>query len=224
MRFLFFFFFLLSFQVCAANSESAARQSLQGFLTDALKESSYPVEIKIGALDLSSQPPCTTFQGFLPERMQLSGKTWVGLRCVSPQSWDLLVPVRIAVLGEYVVAAQNLQSKDILTVQHLATRTGDLSALPMGYLTDPADAVGFSLTQSMRAGQIILKSHLRKPTLVQRGQMVRVVVSGDQFSVSSEGKALNAAGEGETIAVRMPSGQTISGNLNALGQVEIQLN
>lgn len=225
MRSLAIFLFLLGFHFNAvAANEAMARQSLQGFLTDSLIDSTYPVEIKIGAVDLSNQPPCATFQGFLPDKMRLSGKTWVGLRCVSPQQWELLVPVRIAILGEYVIAAQNLQSKDILTTQHLTTQTGDLSALPMGYLTNPADAVGYSLTQGMRAGQIILKTHLRKPTLVQRGQMVKVVVLGDQFSVSSEGKAMNAAGEGESITVRMPSGQTISGNLNALGQVEIQLN
>ncbi len=205
----------------AAASENAARQSLQRFLTEELQGSSYPVEIKIGALDLSAQPPCSAFEGYLPERMRLSGKTWVGLRCLSPNEWEMLVPVRIAVLGEFVVAAQNLNSKDILEPQHLATRTGDLSVLPLGYLTDPADALGFSLTQSMRAGQIILKAHLKKPTLVQRGQFVRVVVTGEKFSVSSEGKAMNAAGEGESISVRMPNGQTVNGTLNAQGQVEI---
>jgi flagella basal body P-ring formation protein FlgA len=55
---------------------------------------------------------------------------------------------------------------------------------------------------------------------VQQGQTVRLVASGAGFSVTTEGLALNNAGEGQPARVRLASGQVVSGMARAGGFVE----
>jgi flagella basal body P-ring formation protein FlgA len=50
---------------------------------------------------------------------------------------------------------------------------------------------------------------------------VRITAKGPGFSVSSEGKALNNATEGQVVQVRTSSGQTVSGIARPSGIVEI---
>jgi len=57
---------------------------------------------------------------------------------------------------------------------------------------------------------------------VQHGQSVKTVTHGAGFSVSSEGKALGNAADGQVVQVRTPSGQTVSGIARSGGIVEIR--
>jgi flagella basal body P-ring formation protein FlgA len=51
--------------------------------------------------------------------------------------------------------------------------------------------------------------------------MVHLIVQGRGFTVSSEGEALGKAAPGERLQVRTPSGQVVTGVVNAAGQVEV---
>ena len=79
------------------------------------------------------------------------------------------------------------------------------------------DAVARTLAaaQPLRADQLIA------PWAVQQGQNVKTVSSGAGFSVSSDGKALNNAAEGQVVQVRTNTGQTVSGIACPGGIVEI---
>ena len=59
------------------------------------------------------------------------------------------------------------------------------------------------------------------PWAVQQGQNVKTISSGAGFSVSSDGKALNNAAEGQVVQVRTNTGQTVSGIARPGGIVEI---
>jgi flagella basal body P-ring formation protein FlgA len=63
---------------------------------------------------------------------------------------------------------------------------------------------------------------LRPPALFAVGADVRVMVNGGGFSVTSSGKAMSAAGEGQTVRVRMDNGRLISGVVNPEGVVLVQ--
>jgi flagella basal body P-ring formation protein FlgA len=57
--------------------------------------------------------------------------------------------------------------------------------------------------------------------VVRQGQTVKTVSRGAGFSVSSEGRALHNAQEGQIVQVRTPSGQTVSGIARSGGIVEM---
>lgn len=177
--------------------------------------------IAMGQIDVSRLPPCSVHEAFTPQGSNLLGKTLVGVRCLSPGSWTVLIPAQIAVTGNYVTTSRPLLAGQVIQHDDLATLSGDVSRLPSGVLGDPAQAVGKTLRNSLGAGQPLRKDQLLAPLVIRQGQTVRVVSRGEGFAASAEGKALGNAAQGQLVQVRMNSGQTVSGTAQNDGSVEI---
>lgn len=220
IRYLVFLGFLFSAAAPAAENdlvldtaERYVRQQTQGLPGK--------VQIKMGTLDVTRLPPCTAHEGFSPSGTRLSGKTHVGVRCLGPAIWSVLVPVHIAITGNYVTTGRPLAAGQTIAASDLIVSTGDLSTMPTGILGDPKFAVGKTLRNSLGAGQPLRADQLVAPLVIRQGQTVRVTSAGPGFAVSSEGKAMNNAAEGQIAQIRMGSGQTVSGVAKADGSVEI---
>lgn len=132
-----------------------------------------------------------------------------------------MVAVRISITGNYVTTSRPLIAGKIIQANDLTTLSGDLSTLPAGIVSDPANAIGKTLRNSLGTGQILRSNQLQAPWVIHQGQSVQVTFRGTGFAASSEGKAINNAAEGQVVQVRLGSGQTISGLATAEGSVEI---
>ena len=180
------------------------------------------VSFTVTPLDPRTQlSPCQAYEPFLPQGGRLWGKTTVGMRCLGPSSWTIYIPVQVSILGNYVVSARHLAGGALLTSADVSQRNGDLGTLPTNILTDTAQAVGKTLKNGVASGQPLRSDLLTAPWAVQQGQVVKTVVSGPGFNVSSEGRALNNASDGQVVQVRTGSGQTVSGVARTGGIVEI---
>lgn len=179
------------------------------------------VTITVGAVDVGRLPPCTSHEGFLPPGSRLSGKAHIGVRCLGPGNWSVLVPVQISIAGNYVTTGRPLPAGHVLTEGDLVVVAGDLAALPNGVVSEPQAAVGKSLRNALGAGQVLRSDQLLAPLVIRQGQTVRVVSQGTGFAVSAEGKAISNAAIGQIVQVRMPSGQTVSGMARADGSVDV---
>lgn len=219
-RFLTILFLLLALPLRAAEfdpvldtAERYARQQTRGLPGK--------VTIAVGKLDTSRLPPCTAHEAYAPPGTRMSGRTHVGVRCLGPGIWSVLVPVQISVTGEYVTTARPLMAGQLVQPADLLTSSGDLSALPTGVVTNPANAIGKTLRNSLGAGQPLRSDQLLAPLVIHQGQSVRVISQGAGFAVSGEGKAINNAAEGQIAQVRLSSGQTVSGIAKPDGSIEI---
>lgn len=179
------------------------------------------IGITMGKLDTSRLPPCSAYEAFAPPGTRLSGKTRIGVRCLGPSSWSVLVPVQIAVTGNYLVTARPLAAGQIIQAGDLVSVSGDVSLLPSGIIGDVGEAIGKTLRNSINSGQVLRQEQLWAQPVVRQGQTVRVISKGNGFSASAEGKALNNAAVGQVVQVRMNTGQTISGMAQADGSIEI---
>jgi len=179
------------------------------------------VTITMGKLDASRLPACTALEAFSPPGTRLSGRTYIGVRCLGPNIWSVLVPAQIAVTGNYVTTTRPLAAGQALQAGDLTTLSGDISSLPTGVITDPASAIGKTLRNSLGAGQPLRSDQLLAPLVIRQGQTVRVISKGPGFAASGEGKAINNAAVGQIAQIRMNTGQTISGIAQADGSVEI---
>ena len=179
------------------------------------------VTVTMGKLDVSRLPACTALEAYSPPGSRLSGKTYIGVRCLGPNIWNVLVPAQIAVTGNYVTTTRPLAAGQTLQVGDLTILSGDISSLPTGVVTDPGNAIGKTLRNSLGAGQPLRSDQLLAPLVIRQGQTVRVISKGTGFAVSGEGKAINNAAEGQMAQIRMSSGQTVSGVARADGSVEI---
>ena len=213
---------LLSLVMSLANAQAPLHNALEDFLRTQTQGLPGKVSFSISALDNNVQlAPCSVFEPFLPPGSRLWGRATVGVRCLGPASWTIYVPVQISVSGNYLVTARTLTAGHRIGGQDYVVRSGDLSTLPATIISEPAQALGKTLKNGLAAGQPLRSDQLTAPWAVQQGQSVRTVSKGPGFSVSSEGRALNNATEGQVVQVRSPSGQTLSGIARAGGIVEM---
>jgi flagella basal body P-ring formation protein FlgA len=165
--------------------------------------------------------PCLVPEAFLPAGARLWGNSTVGVRCNGDKPWTVFVPVQVHVIGEYLVTARPLGPGQIITASDIAPRTGDLTLLSAGVLTDPEQIVGKTPATSLGAGQALRNELLRAPVVVQAGQSVILQSKGPGFVVRAEGKAVGQAAEGQVVQVRVASGSTVSGIARSGGVVDV---
>jgi flagella basal body P-ring formation protein FlgA len=176
-----------------------------------------------GAIDPRLQlAACGAMDVFTPPGSRLWGTTSVGVRCGAPTPWTIYVTVTVRVTGSYLASARALTPGQPLSQGDFVVMNGDLTQMPAGVATDPAQVVGKTLSSPMAPGQAIRADLLRTPNAILSGQNVKVVSQGAGFRVAADGKAVNNAAVGQVAQVRMGSGQTISGIARSDGSVEVK--
>lgn len=180
------------------------------------------VSVKVGAVDpRTALTGCPAPEAFLQPGARAWGKTTVGVRCTAPSSWTIFIQAQVNVKADYVAAAVPLAQGQPVEQGQLMLVKGDIAAMPNGIITDMAQAIGRTPTVSLAAGTPLRLDTLRSKPVVQQNQAVRLVLNGNGFSVSSEGRAIGTAGEGQVVQVRTASGTVVSGTAKAGGMVEV---
>lgn len=151
---------------------------------------------------------------------RLTGKRTVIALCGKRKHY---LPIRISAQGTWWVARQNLPGGTLLQRQDIEPVTGDLDGQPSGLVFNPDEIVGQRLTRAIDANKPLLQHQLRQQWRLQAGQTADLVTSGDGFRIRSQGKALNNAAVNGVVKVQTRNGQTVSGKVDADGQVMIFL-
>ncbi len=198
------------------------RKTVEQFLRT--QSAGLPGELTItaGAVDARMNLPiCTLPEAFLPPGGRLWGKTTVGVRCNAPSPWTIYLTATIRVVGDYVTAAVPLAPGQTVGAQDVTKVKGDLTAMPNGIVTDPAQAIGRTVAISVQAGTPLRRDILRGQKVVQSGQIVKLVSVGNGFRVVADGKALGNGTEGQIVQASTANGQVVSGIARANGIVEV---
>lgn len=208
--------------LAAPAAPDALRREVEQFAYQQLAGQAGEVRVEVGALDPGlTLPRCQRLEVFLPPGVRLWGTVNVGVRCAAGAAWTVYVPVTVRVHAPVVTAARPLAAGRPLAADDLTLKTLDLTQLPPGVLTDPAQAVGQTLTVGLLPGYPLRQDMLRAPLVIRQGQTVKLIVQGEGFRVSAEGRALTNASPGQTVQVRTASGQTVSGVARPDGSVEV---
>ncbi len=181
------------------------------------------VSVTLGDIDSRlNLAACPALEAFTSPGTRLWGNASVGVRCNGAQPWTIYVAVSVKVLSNVVIAAHALTQGRLLEPGDLSMQEADLSQLPAAVITDPAQALGRTVTFSVAPGQPLRQDLLRSPPVIQQGQSVTLRSQGQGFRVSAEGRALSNAAEGQIAQVRTPSGHTVSGIARVGAIVDIQ--
>ncbi|HEX8604269.1 MAG TPA: flagellar basal body P-ring formation chaperone FlgA [Pseudoduganella sp.] len=219
---------LLSSALLASGAQAAAgmdpavlRRTVDTFLQ--VQSAALPgkVAVTVGNIDSRMQlAACPAPEAFLMPGSKAWGKTSVGVRCTAPQ-WTVYIQANVSVLGNYIAAATPLMQGQAITESQLAILQGDLTTLPASIATDKAQVTGRSSNVSISAGTPLRLDTLRGQTVVQNGQMVKLVAAGAGFRIAADGKAMGNAADGQVVQVRTQAGRSVSGIARAGGQVEV---
>lgn len=212
----------LALPALAQKVQSPLNRTIEDYLRTQTQGLPGKVSYRVTPLDSRTQlSRCDAFEPFQPGGAAPWGKTTVGVRCLGPSSWTIYVQVQISIQAKYLVAARPLTAGQVVGANDFASRNGDLGTLPATVLMDAEQAVGRTVKIGVAAGQPLRSDQLIAPWAVLQGQTVKTISRGAGFSVSSDGKALNNAMEGQVVQVRTPSGQTVSGIARPGGVVEM---
>ncbi len=203
------------------HSPDALRAQVSEALTAQLPASS---RVSVSPPDPQLQlPACPKPEVLLPATQQpLRGQLRVGVRCHKPQPWTVYLSATIQESRSYYLAKVPLQAGHLLQAEDLTTGQAYSDNLPPGAVTDEKQWLGRSLTAAVAAGAPLRLQWLRSINVVSAGQTVKLVLEGAGFRIDSEGRALGNAAAGQTVQVRVASGQTVSGKAQAGGWVELE--
>jgi flagella basal body P-ring formation protein FlgA len=152
------------------------------------------LRLPVGAVQLQAGEvrPSVTSTGSLTVQILVAGQE------------EALVPVgfRIARLSPAVVAVRDLPAGQVLTEADLQVEPRPAAALSA--VSDVAAAVGQQVAYPVRAGTALSTSMLRPVILVRRGDRVRLICHGPNFTATVTGEALQDAAAGQLVRVRNP--------------------
>ncbi len=198
--------------------------AIEAFLTLQTRQLDGHVEFDVGSPDPNLVlAPCNTVEPFLPTGTRLWGKSRLGLRCIDGARWSVTVPLYVRVTGRALVAARALAPGQPINEGDLVEAEAELTAEPGTPLRPGSNLEFRALTRAVSPGAVIREDWLRALPVVSQGEMVKMTVRGNGFSISADGIALNNAVDGGQVRIRTENGRTVSGIARPGKVAEIRL-
>jgi flagellar basal body P-ring formation protein FlgA len=161
---------------------------------------------------------------FVGSGQHMKDRITIELRCQDPKPWHLYVPVRIVGTSSVAVAVHAIVAGTVIKASDLKVEERDTSDLPLGFLDDPAIAVGLTASRPIAGGAFLTNQVLVAPKAVQRGQSVTLLADAGGISVRMAGKALSDGLINQRVRVQnLSSGKIVEGIARSEEVVEIIL-
>jgi flagella basal body P-ring formation protein FlgA len=201
--------------------EAAARQHVLRWADNSgLIEPKFELNVLRGSRPLAACAQAVTVEALdtrTPNRMKFAAVCPAGGAGAPGWRYEFVaraqVSARIAVAANDVPAGKIIADEDVLLERH------DISGIA-DPVSDPAEVVGMSGKRALRGGEVLRMALLSAPTLVKRGEAVRIVARNEQVEVSMGGEALDAGARGSLVRVRNASGTIIRAKVTGAGTVQ----
>jgi flagella basal body P-ring formation protein FlgA len=180
----------------------------------------------VGPIEAHSQSEkcARPIRPFVPSGQHMKDRVTIELRCQDPKPWHLYVPVRIVSTSPVAVAVHAIVAGTVIKESDLKVEQHDVSELPLGFLDDPAVAVGLTASRPISGGAYVTNQQLVAPKAVQRGQSVTLLADAGGISVRMAGKALSDGVINQRVRVQnLSSGKIVEGIARSQEVVEIIL-
>jgi flagella basal body P-ring formation protein FlgA len=181
------------------------------------------IEISLGSVldDRLSRAPCQP-EVFLPPGTRVWGKTYIGLRCATP-NWQVRVPVDVALLVSVPMFVRPMAPGSVVQPGDWTYSDINMAAWPRGVVTDDKALAGSRIVRQARAGEPIPPDALQSGARMASGAPVQVVLIGPGFMIKAAGKLLQQATPGQSTRVQLESGRTVAGTMRDDREIEVNL-
>lgn len=203
----------------------AARPLLDA-ATELLKERAHPyggtVHIHVTPPRITREAACEDLSLSVAGNGRLQNRTTIRAQCHAPQAWTLYLKAQIRIVRTYFVTNRRIERGEILSLDHLDTREGDILRHPK-YLTDPSMIIDWVATRPISSGAPLEASALRHPDSIERGQTIQTRIAGPGFEMTGTAQAIEPGLPGATIQIRVPSGKIMTATVIDAHSVRIPL-
>ena len=134
--------------------------------------------------------------------------------------WRVIALLLLAppALADSIVATRTIRAQAVIGPDDVTLVAADVP----GALSDPAAAIGLEARVAIYAGKPVHLSDLGSPALVDRNQVVTLIYLSGGLAISTEGRAMGRAAEGEVVRViNLASRTTVSGRVGPEGAVYV---
>jgi flagella basal body P-ring formation protein FlgA len=135
---------------------------------------------------------------------------------------------RVKILGyveakvPVIVLKRPILNKSILSEEDIEVELKPFSRLPQDVILDKNIALGKQVRMSLNAGTILRYSHIERPIIIKRNQIIYIIARGKNFVVKAKGLALQEGREGANIKVKnISSKKTLWGKVISPEEVEV---
>lgn len=178
-----------------------------------------------GAFELRARPRLTSACAEPCRRVGLGSipvvvEAWVDGRLYRSVS----LTVRLSLMREVVVANYPLPRHTLVKATDVRLERRDIGLLPHQPLQDPALVVGRRTTRMLAMGDIVLSDAVELPPLIQKGDVVSLVVETPSLLVTAKGIAQEGGKAGQLVRVKnTASGREVLGKLESNKTVRVGL-
>lgn len=120
--------------------------------------------------------------------------------------------------ADTIVAARTIRAQTILSPSDLALVEGSVP----GALISPAEAIGLEARVVLYSGRPIMAGDVGPAAIIDRNQIVKLIYTIGNLSISADARALARAGPGDLLRVmNLTSKSTVSGIVAPDGSVYV---
>ncbi|MDQ6992435.1 MAG: flagellar basal body P-ring formation chaperone FlgA [Mariprofundus sp.] len=112
------------------------------------------------------------------------------------------VPVRVRWMATAVIMQKSISARSLLTQSMIKRTRTDIAGHSGSWWAKTADLVGMRSTRPLTSGDLILSSYVKRPPLINRGDLVTIMLDVGGLHIRTAGTALRAAKRGDRIMVR----------------------
>lgn len=211
----------------------AERQSLtsivfqaESFLANYPYASPYPAQFKLATLDkrLKLKPCKKDLDITFTRSEKIMGNTSLTVRCQSPVTWQIHLPVKVVIYDDVVVNKIPLIKGQTIDEKSIVYSKRDISRLHQGFFrrTDPLK--NLQTKRNLPSKSILNASNLSPRQLVKSGQKVTILLNINGLQIKTNGVALQSASKGQVIKARNTrSNKVVEGVVSAAGQITVRL-
>lgn len=124
-----------------------------------------------------------------------------------------------AAQAETVVATRTIRAQTVLTAADLTLRPG---VVP-GTIFDTSEAIGRETRVTLYTDQPLRPEDIGPPASVERNQTITLIYRSGPLSITTTGRALGRAGEGDQVRVmNLDSKASVMATINERGEAVVQ--
>ncbi len=104
--------------------------------------------------------------------------------------------------GDIACTTRRIGRHELLTAEDVTMIRRDITTLGDDLVRQPAAAIGKHITTALQPGDVLRTTQLDEPPLVNRGDMVTIIVQTPGLRASAPGEAKKTGGRGDVIRVK----------------------
>lgn len=160
--------------------------------------------VNIGHLDPRlNLEQCTDALDPTIEYGQLTQNTFtVKVSCSAPKQWAVRIPVKVQVFKLVVVTTQHISKDQPINPSELNVVRQDVSQIGEAYYQTIDDITGLVAQKNISSGSVLKHHMVKQPTLVHRGELVKMVVQAPGLVIEGAGIAQNDGIKGQMVKVK----------------------